>query len=140
MYSWIVGHVLRVLIGKLLAGEVDLLVRGYARDARFVFPGSSSFAVDARGREEIRAWFERFVALKPQVQVREVAVAGPPWNMRVFFRFTDQIATPGGGMYDNHGAEFMRIKLGQIREHFVFLDTERVTVLDAQLEEASALA
>jgi ketosteroid isomerase-like protein len=137
MYSWIVGRVLRFLIGKLVAGDVDLLMRGFAKDAVLVFPGSSSFGGEQRGHDAIRAWLERFVALRPRFEVHEVAVAGPPWNMRVFFRFTDHI--PVGG-YENHGAEYLQIRFGQIREQRVYLDTERVTRLDAQLEEAPAVA
>lgn len=135
MYSWLVGRVLRFQIRKLTAGDVDFLMRGFARDAHLVFPGSSSFAGDHRGKQAIRAWLERFVALKPQFEIHDVAVAGPPWSMRVFFRFSDHIAIPGGGTYENHGAEYLRIRFGLIREQRVYLDTERVTDLDARLEE-----
>ena len=102
-----------------------------------MFPGSSSFAGEHRGHDAIRAWLERFVTLRPQFEVHDVAVAGAPWNMRVFFRFTDHI--PVGG-YENHGAEYLHIRFGLIREQYVYLDTERVTQLDAQLEEVATPA
>ena len=137
MYSWLVGRVLRFQIRRLMAGDVEFLLRGFHRDAHLIFPGSSSFAGDHRGKEAIRAWLERFVALQPRFVIHDVAVAGPPWSMRVFFRFTDRIAIPGGGTYENHGAEYLRIRLGLIREQVVYLDTERVTVLDQRLETAA---
>lgn len=136
MYSWIVGRALRMLFRRLEAGDVEFIMRGYAPDARLVFPGKSSFAGDHRGKERIEAWVERFAALKPRFVIHEVAVAGPPWHMRVFFRFTDHIAIPGGGQYENHGAEFVRIRWGKIREQHVHVDTQKVARFDEQLELA----
>jgi hypothetical protein len=63
MFSWIVGRVLEVLIGRLSAGDTRLLLRTYAADARLVFPGRSSFGGDHRGKPAIEAWLSRFAAL-----------------------------------------------------------------------------
>ena len=87
-------------------------MRGFARDAQLVFPGSSSFAGDHRGKEAIRAWLERAVALEPRFEIHDVAVAGPPWSMQIFFRFSDRIPTPDGGIYENHGCEYLRTRSG----------------------------
>ena len=137
MYSWIVGRVLRVLIGRLNSGDVRMLSRTFAPDAHLVFPGRSSFAGDHHGRPEIEAWLERFAGLSPSFTIHDAAVAGPPWNMRVFFRFTDRIPVPGGGEYQNEGMEYLRIRWGKTREQRVYLDTEKVTEFDAQLAAAA---
>lgn len=55
----------------------------FASDAHFVFPGLHSFAADLTDPEQIRAWFERFVALGPHFEIADVIASGSPWNMRV---------------------------------------------------------
>lgn len=133
MYAWIVRQVLGVLIWRLNAGDARLIVRTYAPDARFVFPGNSSFAGDHRGKPEIEAWFKRFVGLRPTLVLHDLAVTGPPWNMRVLFRFSDRIPIPDGGEYRNEGMEYLRMRWGRIAEQYVYLDTEAVADLDARL-------
>jgi ketosteroid isomerase-like protein len=137
MYSWIVKRVLRVLQKKLNAGDAEFLLRGFADDAHLVFPGRSSFAGDHAGKPAIGAWLERFVRLHPQFELFDVTVAGPPWNMRVAFRFRDRIAIPGGGHYENEGMEYVHLRWGRIREQRVYLDTEKVSELDARLPAAA---
>ena len=137
MYSWIVGRVLRMLIGRLNAGDVRTLMRGFAPDAKLIFPGGSSFAGVHRGRDAIEAWLTRFVSLSPSFELHDVTVAGPPWNMRLGFRFTDHIPLQGGDDYENEGMEYVRIRWGRIVEQRVYLDTERVTELDARLAAAA---
>jgi ketosteroid isomerase-like protein len=134
--SWIVGKVLRKQIALLTKGDTAALLRSFAPDAHLVFPGDNSFSGDHRGKEAIGAWLERFAALHPRFTIHDVGVAGTPWNMRVFFRFSDQIALPGGGGYANEGMELMRLRWGKIREQRVYLDTEKVRKLDTQLAPA----
>jgi hypothetical protein len=133
MYSWIVGRVVAFLYWKVANGDLRLPLLGLAKDARFFFAGGSSFGGEQRGKPAIRAWMRRFASLRPQFVVHDVAVAGPPWNMRVFMRFSDRIVAPNGYVYENEGMEYIAIKYGLIREIRVHLDTERVAALDAQL-------
>jgi hypothetical protein len=138
MYSWIVRRVLRAQIRRLNAAD-PTLVEGFSKDARLVFPGGSSFAGDHHPKHEIEAWFKRFLELGPHFELHEVGVAGPPWNMRVFFRFTDRIRVGDGGPdYQNEGMEFLRIRWGKIREQRVYLDTERVEDFDRRLKAAAS--
>jgi ketosteroid isomerase-like protein len=136
MYSWVVGRAVRFVYAKVVAGDLRLPLLGLAKDARFVFPGNSSFGGEQRGKPAIEAWLRRFASLRPEFTVEDVAVAGPPWNMRVFMRFNDRIVAPNGYVYENVGMEYLRIRFGLIREIRVHLDTERVTALDAQLDAA----
>jgi ketosteroid isomerase-like protein len=140
MYSWIVRQALRRLETQLNAGEVDKLMAAFAEDAHLVFPGDNSFAGDHRGKRAIKAWLERFVSLKPSFEVHDVAAAGPPWNMRIHFRFSDRIVAPDGFEYRNQGAEWMRMRWGKVIEQRVALDTQKVAELDSHLREQSPAA
>jgi len=138
MYSSIVGHVVGFLYGKVSKGDLRLPLLGLAKDARLFFPGNNSFGGEHRGKPAIEAWMRRFASLRPEFTVRDVAAAGPPWNMRVFMRFSDRIVAPNGYVYENDGMEHIEIKYGLIREIRVHLDTEKVAALDAQLAAADA--
>jgi ketosteroid isomerase-like protein len=136
MYSLIVGRVVGFIYGKLSKGDLRLPLLAVSKDARFLFPGSSSFGGERRGKPAIEAWMRRFASLRPDFTVHDVAVAGPPWNMRVFMRFSDRIVAPNGHVYENDGMEHIEIRYGLIREIRVHLDTEKVATLDAQLGSA----
>ena len=140
MYSWLVKQALRRLEKQLTGGEVDKLTAAYADDAVMVFPGGSSFGGEHRGKPAIRKWVERFVELRPTFSIGEVAVAGPPWNMRIMFRFSDRIVAPDGFEYTNAGMEYVHVRLGKIVEHRVHLDTEKVAELDSHIEPQAATA
>jgi ketosteroid isomerase-like protein len=134
MLSWIVGRVFRHLIGKLNEGDAAPVVRLFARDARFVFPGDSSFGGEYVGKREIATWFERFVSLRPHFTIHGVTTAGPPWNMRAAVRFSDRMPTYG---YANEGVICLRMRWGRVIEDRTYLDTEKVAALDEQLEAAA---
>jgi ketosteroid isomerase-like protein len=140
MYSWVVRQALRRLEKQLGGGEVDKLMSAYADDAVLFFPGSSSWSGEHRGKPAIRAWLERFVELEPTFHLGDAAVTGPPWNMRLFFRFSDRIVAPDGFEYRNAGIEYVRMRFGKIVEHRVHLDTEKVTELDKHITAAPAAA
>jgi ketosteroid isomerase-like protein len=135
MYSWIVGHVVAFLYGRVSEGRLRLPLLGLAGDARLVFPGTSTFGGEHRGKPAVEAWLRRFAGLRPDFTVKDVAVAGPPWNMRIFMSFADRIVAPNGYVYENEGMESIRIRRGLIREIRVHLDTEKVAALDAQLSD-----
>jgi hypothetical protein len=133
MYSRFIGRVVAFLYGKVSAGELRLPLLAVARDARLVFPGNSSFGGEQRGKPAVAAWMRRFASLRPEFTMHDAAVAGPPWNMRIFMRFSDRIVAPNGYVYENDGMEQIEIKYGLIRTIRVHLDTEKVAALDAQL-------
>jgi ketosteroid isomerase-like protein len=139
VYSWLVGGIVRLLYRKVAEGDLRLPLLGVAADASLSFPGHSSFGGEQRGKPAIESWMRRFASLRPEFTVHDVAVAGPPWNMRVFMRFSDRIVAPNGYVYENEGMEYIRIRLGLIREVRVHLDTEKVSALDAQLGNPDGL-
>ena len=133
MYSWVIRRVLGFLYGQVSQGKLRLALLGLAGEARFVFPGTSSFGGELHGKPAIEAWMRRFAALHPQFTVLDAAVAGPPWDMRVFMRFSDRMVAANGYVYENTGMEYLVIRRGLIREIHVHLDTEKVAAFDAQL-------
>jgi ketosteroid isomerase-like protein len=137
MYSWIITRLLKMLYGQVSRGQLRLALLGLANDAVLAFPGDSSFGGEHRGKPAISAWMRRFASLHPEFRVYDASAAGPPWNMRVFVRFSDRIVAPNGYVYENEGMEYIVIKRGLIREIRVHLDTEKVAALDAQLGTAT---
>lgn len=133
MYSWIVGRIVGFVYEKVSKGDLRLPSLCLAQDARFFFPGTSSFGGEQRGKAAIVAWMRRFAALRPEFTVHDAAAAGPPWNMRVLMHFTDRIVAPTGYVYENEGMEYIRIRRGLIREIRVHLDTEKVAAFDTEL-------
>lgn len=137
MYAWCVGVLVRRGFRKLNTGEVSGALEMFAPDAHFVFPDRHSFAADRRDPEQIRAWFERFVALGPHFEIADVIGSGPPWNMRVGVRFADRIALPDGGRYQNEGMQYLRLRWGRVRLDQIFLDTQAVADVDPVLSATS---
>ena len=133
MCSWIIRRIVAFIYGQVSKGKLTLPLLALADDARFFFAGDSSFGGEQRGKSAIEAWMRRFASLRPEFKVHDAAAAGPPWNMRVFMRFSDRIVAPNGYVYENSGMEYIRLKWGLIREIHVHLDTERVAALDTQL-------
>ena len=107
MYSWIVRRIVGFLYGKVSRGELRLALLLLAEDARFSFPGQSSFAAELRGKRQIAGWMARFASLRPQFTVCDAAAAGPPWNLRILMRFEDRIVAPNGYVYENSGMEHL---------------------------------
>jgi ketosteroid isomerase-like protein len=140
VYSWIVTRIVKMLYDKVSRGDLRLALLGLANDAVLVFPGASSFGGEHRGKPAIEAWMRRFASLRPEFHVHDASAAGPPWNMRVFMRFSDRIVAPNGYVYENQGMEYIVIRRGLIRELRVHLDTDKVAALDAQLGTAGQVA
>jgi ketosteroid isomerase-like protein len=136
MLSWLVGRLVRRGFRRLNAGDPSVALGMFAADAPFIFPGHHSFAADVDDPAQVRAWFDRFVALRPHVDVIDVLASGTPWNLRVGVRFADRIERPGGIHYENEGMQYLRLRWGRVQLDQLFLDTQAVADLDAQLAAA----
>ena len=67
-----------------------------------------------------------------QMQVEDILVNGPPWNMRVAIRVHDWIPGPDGvDAYANRAVLWADIAWGKIRSQEDYEDTERVAAWDA---------
>jgi ketosteroid isomerase-like protein len=123
MYSWLVGQYVRFLVRRMLAGNVDLLVKQMSDRIEFTFPGRNSFAGTRHGRDEVRAWLLRFLSLRPEYNVRDVLVSGMPWNTRIAYRLSDRI----GAHYSNEAIVYLRFRWFRATHFRVFLDTEKIS-------------
>lgn len=137
MYSWLVARLVRRGFDRLSAGDPSAVLAAFGDGARFVFPGTSSWAIDTTDRAQIEAWFGRFAALRPAFTVRDIVVKGPPWNTRVRTRGADHIPVATGQAYTNEWVQCARLAWGKLREDVIYLDTERVATFDALLAPAS---
>ncbi|HZS14678.1 MAG TPA: hypothetical protein VFC09_08785 [Candidatus Dormibacteraeota bacterium] len=122
MWSFLVTQYVRFNVRRMLGGDVEGLVRQFSDRAELVFPGRSTFAGAFRGRAAIAGWLRRFVSLRPEYVVRDVLVAGFPWNMRVAYWVSDRI----GEHYSNEAVVYLRLRWFRVVQQRVFLDTERV--------------
>jgi hypothetical protein len=133
MLTFIAGQMMKLTVRWLNTGNADALLRMCSKDMRFVFPGRSPLSGDFRGKPEIREWIHRWHALGAVLQVHSFAVGGWPWNLRLYYRFTDTIPIPGKPDYVRSGSQFIRIKWGVVREYWIFVDDPMTEVVEAGL-------
>jgi len=134
MYKYAVRTMIRRNVAALQRGDPRPLLAGYAPDAVLVFPGSSSWGGEHRGREAIGAFLDRFLRVGLVGEVEEILVNGPPWRTTVCVLFSDRALDPSGTpVYENRAVLFGRIVWGKIVYHEDFEDTEKVAAFDEYL-------
>ena len=135
MYAWLARMLVRQTIRKHQAGDVDGVLKSYAKDVRFVFPGRNSWAIDTRDKAEIGRWLRRFHEAGLRIDVDDILVAGPPWNTRVCMHFTDHAKNADGNVvYENTGVIYGKARWGKITDYTVYEDTEKVAAFDTYLQ------
>ena len=143
MFSWLAKQVLARNMARLNAGDPGPTLRLDAKDVKFRFPGDSSWAIEANGKDELRPWLQRFVRTGLQIFADEVVVKGFPWNQTVCVRGHDHLKSPQGEtVYENRYVIWGRMRWGLLKEYEVYEDTQKSKALDQYLEarEQSALA
>jgi len=136
MYRWLVRMMIRSSIRKHRAGDVEGVMKAYAKDVHFVFPGNNSWATDTRDKTALERWLKRFHAAGLRLEVHDILVGGPPWNTRVCVQFTDHARDADGRVvYENTGVIYGKARWGKICDYTVFEDTEKVAAFDAYLEK-----
>lgn len=121
-------------MARLRAGDYGPLLRGDAKDVRFRFPGTSSFATELQGKEALELWLQRFVSLALQIYPDEVILKGPPWRTTLCVRGTVFLDGPDGErVYDNRYVIWGRMAWGLVREYEVYEDTEKSAAFDEYL-------
>lgn len=127
---WMVKRTLRAH----MRGDIDTLLKSYAPDVVFRFPGNNSWAGTYRGIDEVRPWLERFHRVGLRLEVDEILIGGWPWDTKVAMHFTDSLRLPDGTIvYENTGFIYARGSWGKIRSYEVVEDTEKVAALDEWL-------
>lgn len=134
MFSWIGKRMLQRDMARLSAGDHGPLMRMYAKDVRFRFPGDSSWACDIEGRDELERWLRRFVETGLEIRPDEVIVQGPPWRTALCVRGTDHLDTDDGRVYENRYVIWGHMRWGRLTDYEVYEDTQASQELDAYLE------
>jgi len=135
MYKWTVRRLIRRNVRALARGDAGPLLAGYARDATLVFPGTSSWAGEYRGRSAIESFLVRFIDAGLAGDVLEILVNGPPWRTTVAVLFEDAASnSEGDQVYANRVMLFCRVVWGKVVYQEDFLDTQRVVAFDDYLD------
>jgi ketosteroid isomerase-like protein len=144
MVSWIVGRVVENGYGKQNRGDFEGLTKMFAEDGVFEFEGDTPFGGERRGRGAIREWFEQVARDfgRLTVTVEDLAVGGPPWNMRVIVRFSDRYDLISGETLSNHGFQFARLVWGKVKEDRILVDLgvvqQALDLIEARRKDRSA--
>jgi hypothetical protein len=138
-------------IGLLNEGRYEPTLAMFAPGATLTFPGDNSWSrlcrepqpgraqfPTHRGRDEIELFLRRYVDLGIQMEVEDILVNGPPWNMRVAIRVHDwAIDEAGEEIYANRAVLMARLRWGKIQDQEDYEDSERVSALDARMAARS---
>jgi len=124
MISWVIRRVIESGYARQNRGDFEGVARAFARDGVFEFQGDTPFGGERRGREAIVGWFEQVRRDFGRLTLiaHDVAVGGPPWNMRVIVRFSDRYELISRDTMTNHGFQFLRIAWGKIKEDRILVD------------------
>ncbi|HEY5025369.1 MAG TPA: nuclear transport factor 2 family protein [Acidimicrobiales bacterium] len=134
MYKWAVRWMIRRNLDALRQGDPGPLLAGYADDAVLVFPGTSSWAGEHRGKTAIEAFLRRFLEAGIVGEAQDIVVNGPPWRTTVCMVFLDHALDDAGDVvYENRAVIFGRIVWGKIVYHEDFEDTQKAEAFDAYL-------
>jgi ketosteroid isomerase-like protein len=133
--SWLAKRLVTYVMAQNRAGNLRPQLMLYAPDVTLTFPGDNSWSGVFEGREQVKAWNERTVAVGLQAFPDEVIAAGWPWNMTVCVRARDHVRSPDGEfVYQNRFVLWIRMVWGRIKEYEVYEDTIAPRALDAYLE------
>jgi len=136
MRSWLAKKIIDRQLALLRAGDYRPLLRLYADDVRFVFPGDSTWSGEVLGREAMGQWLDRLVRAGLQNFAEQVIVSGPPWNMALAMRGWDYVKEPDGRVvYENRYVLWGRMRWGRIKEYEAYEDTLKVRALDDYLAD-----
>ncbi len=138
MYKFAVRYMIRRNVRAMASGDPGPLLAGYADDAVLVFPGTSSWGGEHRGKAAIESFLRRFLAAGLVGEVHDILVNGPPWRTTVAVLFTDR-AVDGSGVtvYQNRAILFGRARWGKIVYQEDFEDTHKVEAFDRYLTQRS---
>jgi ketosteroid isomerase-like protein len=120
MYKAAVRWMIRRNIASINAGDYRPALAMFSDDIEFSFPGDNSWAdefrpvqrgrevhVTHRGKAEVERFLQRYVAAGLQMEVEDILVNGPPWNLRAAVRVYDFSPGESGDRYNNRAVLFV---------------------------------
>ncbi len=153
MYKATVRAMIRRSVRRLNEGDYGPALAVFATDATLTFPGDNSWARQFRppqtdreqhpthrGRDEIEAFLKRYVEQGIQMEVEDILVNGPPWNMRAAVRVHDWVSKNGVDVYNNRAVLFVTMRWGRITTQEDYEDTERTAAFDRYSASTTASA
>jgi hypothetical protein len=140
MLSWLAKKMIARNMARVREGDYGPQLRLVSKDVRFRFPGTSSWATELQGKEELERWLQRFVRVGLQIYPDEVIAKGPPWNTTLTVRGTIHLKTPAAEtVFENRYVIWGRISWGLLREYEVYEDTVKSVALDEYLASIGEL-
>jgi hypothetical protein len=138
-YSWALRRGLDYNLARLRAGDPKPLLRFYADDVRFRFPGDSSWAAAIASKPELERWIGRYLEAGLELHPDQIVVSGPPWKTTFCIRCHDHATSPEGEIvYANRAVIWGRMSWGKVREYEVHEDTQKSAAFDAYLTERTS--
>ena len=127
MYATIVERKLRAVFADLNRGDAAAMLDGLAPAFSYRFEGDSPIGGVRTTRATMSQWWARLYRLFPglQFELREVTVAGPPWNTRIHVVMDFVVPHAPNGPYRNIVMQFMRMRWGKIWQIHTLEDTQR---------------
>jgi ketosteroid isomerase-like protein len=146
VYKAAARWMIRRSITRLNAGDAGPLLAMLSQDVELSFPGANSWAdefrpvrpgrhrhVTHRGTAEVTRFLGRYLAAGIQMEVEDILVNGPPWNLRAAVRVHDWSPGATGDRYANRAVLFVTSRWGKVRTQEDYEDTQRAAAFDALL-------
>jgi ketosteroid isomerase-like protein len=153
MYKAAVRWMIRRNIARANAGDYRPALAMFSDDLEFSFPGDNSWAdefrplrrgrqvhVTHRGKAEMERFLQRYVAAGIQMEIEDILVNGPPWNLRAAVRVHDWSPGEVGDRYNNRAVLFVTSRWGKLQTQEDYEDTQRAAAFDALLGDRAPLA
>lgn len=125
-------------VAKLNAGDHRPLLANYADDFVLHFhEGPHRWSGEWVGKAAMDRFLQNFTGAGIQGEIKAVATSGPLWALTMWVRFDDHVDAPDGTrIYENHTVLVLRTRWFKVVEqHDFYVDTERITALEAKLAE-----
>ena len=85
-------------------------------------------------------FLQRYVAAGIQMEVEDILVNGPPWNLRAAIRVHDWSPGEVGDRYNNRAVLFVTSRWGKLRTQEDYEDTQRAAAFDALISGQSPVS
>jgi hypothetical protein len=124
---------------RLRLGDIGPLMRFYAKDVQFHFPGEHSWSANLSDKRALEAWLERFASTGLQLYADEILISGPPWKTTVVIRGHDHLIDEQGTVvYENRAVIWGSASWGKLKRYEVYEDTQKVAAFDDYLQSRTS--
>jgi ketosteroid isomerase-like protein len=122
---------LRSVFASISRGDFWPMLDTLAPRFTYRFEGDSAIGGVRTRRESMQLWWERMYRLFPgfSIEVRDVAVAGWPWDMTIHTRLVFRMPMGSDTPYRNDVMQVMRMRWGRVDDVHTLEDTQRCTRL-----------